>query len=90
MNPQFNPNTTINSIVTLVNNLTTNAGKVGLAIAGLALVFYFIKILLFTDSTPAGRSQRWEDVRTAFIVCFGIGVSGVLIQFFAGLGGLVK
>lgn len=85
-----NPVTTINSLINLINLLTTNAGKVGLALAGLALLFYFIKILFSSDNTPAGRAQRWEDVRTALIVAFGIGISGVAIQFLAGLGGMVK
>ena len=79
-----------NSVVTLANLLTQNAITIGIAVAILVFVFRTIQVLFITTNTPAGRSERWDGVKTALIVAFIIGIAGVAIKAAVSLGQMVK
>ena len=81
---------TFTTIVTIANLLTQNAITIGIAIAILVFVFRTIQILFTTTNTPAGRSERWDGIRTALIVAFLIGIGGAAVRVAVSLGQMVK
>ena len=81
---------TFNSIVTIANLLTQNAITIGIAVAILVFVFRTIQVLFTTTNTPAGRSERWDGIKTALIVAFLIALSGAAIRTAVSLGQMVK
>ena len=81
---------TFNSIVTIANFLTQNSITVGIAIAITVFVFRTIQILFTTTNTPAGRSERWEGIRIAFIAAILIGAAPTAIRLAVSIGQMVK
>ena len=81
---------TFNTIVTIANLLTQNAITIGIAIAILVFVFRTIQVLFTTTNTPAGRSERWDGIKTALIVAFLIGIGGAAVRVAVSLGQMVK
>lgn len=81
---------TFQSIVTIANTLTQNAVAIGTALAVLVFVVRTIMILFTTTNTPAGRSERWEGIRLAFIAAVLIGAAVPAINLAVSLGKMVK
>jgi mannose/fructose/N-acetylgalactosamine-specific phosphotransferase system component IIC len=81
---------TFQSIITISNLLTQNAIAIGTALAVLVFVVRTVMILFTTTNTPAGRSERWEGIRIAFIVAILIGAALPVIRLAEAIGGMVK
>jgi len=70
---------TFNSIVVIANLLTQNS-----------ITIRSVQILFTTTNTPAGRSERWDGIKTALIVAFLIGIGGAAVRVAVSLGQMVK
>ncbi len=81
---------TLNSLNQLVTLLEQNAARIGITLAGLMVVVYSIIILANHDNSPAARAERWAHLKKTFAVAFIIGGTGVLVQLFVNLGGMIK
>ena len=81
---------TFNSIVVIAHLLTQNSITIGIAVAILVFVFRSVLILFTTTNTPAGRSERWDGIKTALIVAFLIGIGGAAVRVAVSLGQMVK
>lgn len=80
---------TLNSLNQLLTLLEQNIGKIGITLAGLMVIINSIIILVHFDNSPAGRAERWGNLRKTFVVAFILGGGLVLIQFFVNIGGMV-
>jgi hypothetical protein len=75
--------TNLNNIVSL---LQQNAAKIGITAAGLFISIYCIGIMLNNDSSPAARTERWAQLKKAFLCAAIIAGTGAFVQFATGLG----
>lgn len=74
----------------VLGQLQRNFAVDGVTLAGLMIVVYAIMIMFHNDTSPAARSQRWENLQKV-LICAGIIVGAtslvqVVISFFQTVG----
>jgi hypothetical protein len=80
---------TLTNLNNLLSLLQQNAAKIGITVAGLLIAVYTMVIMMSNDNSPAGRVERWAQLKKVFVGAAIIAATGALIQFATGLGGML-
>jgi hypothetical protein len=80
---------TLNNLNHIVALLEQNAAKIGITAAGLFGSINTIIIMMSRDNSPAGRQERWTELKKIFLCAGIIAGIGALVGLFTSLGGML-
>lgn len=81
--------TALNNLNNVITLLQQNAAKIGITAAGLLVAIYCVGIMLNNDNSPAGRTERWAQLKKVFLCAAIIAATGAFVQLATGLGGML-